>query len=70
MDLKGIIGDLGMTKIMLNPDVKPVKKRPYHLNLKYKEKVYLELDKMLTVGIIDHVEEFDWASPMVVQEKK
>jgi len=69
-ELKGIIGDLGVMKVMLKPDVKPVKKRPYHLNLKYKEKVHLELDKMLAVGIIEPVEETDWVSPMVVQEKK
>ena len=28
-DLKGIIGDLGMMKITLKPDAKPVKQRPY-----------------------------------------
>ena len=70
MDLKGIIRDLGMMKITLKPDMKPVKKRPYHLNMKYKEKVYLELDKILTIGIIEPMEEYDWVSPMVVQEKK
>jgi len=69
MDLKGIIGDPGMMKIMLKPDVKLVKKRPYRLNPKYKEKVYLELYKMLAVGIIEPVEESDWVSIMVVQEK-
>ena len=53
-------------KITLNPNTKPVKKRPYHLNPKYKEKVCLELDKMLEVGIIEPVEESDWVSPMVV----
>ena len=42
----------------------------YHLNLKYKEKVRIELDKMLVAGIIEPVEESDWVSPMVVQEKK
>ena len=70
MDLKGIIGDLGIMKITLKPDVKPVKQRPYRLNLKYKEKVRQELDKMLDTGIIDLVEESDWVSPMMVQEKK
>jgi len=69
-DLKGIIGDLGVMKITLKPDVKPVKQRPYHLNTKYKEKVQLELDKMLMAGIIEPIEESDWVSPMVVQEKK
>lgn len=68
--LKGIIRDLGIMKITLKPDAKPIKQRPYHLNLKYKEKVCLELDKMLAVGIIEPIEEPDWVSPMVVQEKK
>lgn len=53
-------------KITLKPDAKLVKKRPYHLNPKYTEKVNLELDKMLMTGIIEHVEEYDWVSPMVV----
>lgn len=69
-NLKGIIGDLGMMNITLKPNVKLVKQRPYCLNIKYKEKVRLELDKMLAVGIIELVEESDWVRPMVVQEKK
>jgi len=69
-ELKGIIGDLGIMNIMLKLDTKLVKKISYYLNPKYKEKVRLELDKMLTVGIIEHIEEYDWVSPMVVQEKK
>lgn len=59
-----------MMKITLKPDAKPIKQRPYCLNPKYKEKVRLELDKMLEAGIIEQMEEFDWVSPMVVQEKK
>ena len=35
-DLKGIIGNLGMMKITLKPDVKPVKQWPYCLSPKYK----------------------------------
>src|SRR5712692_3215902 len=30
----------------------------------------MELDKMLAAGIIEPVEESEWGSPMVVQEKK
>jgi len=40
------------------------------LNAKYKAKVRKELDKMLAAGIIEPIEEFDWVSPMIVQEKK
>ena len=66
LDIKGIIGDLGIMKITLEPDVKPVKRRPYHLNPKYKEKVCIELDTMLVIGIIEPTKESDWVSPMVV----
>lgn len=37
--LKGIIGNLDIMKITLKLDVKPIKKRLYRLNAKYKEKV-------------------------------
>lgn len=57
--LKGIIGDLGVMKITLNLDTKPIKQRPYRLKPKYKEKVHQEPDKMLEVGIIEPIEEFD-----------
>ena len=69
-DLKGIIRDLGVMRITLKLDAKPVKQRPYCLNPKYTEKVYVELVKMLAVGIIEPVEESDWVSPMVVLENK
>jgi hypothetical protein len=36
------------------------------LNPKYKEKVRKELDKILASGIIEHVEESEWVSPVVV----
>ena len=69
-EMKGILGDIGEMKIPLKKDAKPVKQRPYRLNPKYKEKVRMELDKMLATGIIEPVEESEWVSPMVVQEKK
>ena len=53
--LKGIVGDLGMMKITLKTDTKTVKQWPYCLNLKYKEKVHEELDKMLAARIIEPV---------------
>jgi len=34
LDLKGIIGNLGVMKITLKLDAKPVKQRPYRLNPK------------------------------------
>lgn len=70
LDLKGIIGDPGVMKITIKSDTKPMNQRPYCLNLKYKERVHLELDKMLVAGIIESVEEYDWVSLIVVQENK
>jgi hypothetical protein len=40
------------------------------LNPIYKQKVKAKIDRMLEVGIIELVEELEWISPMVVQEKK
>jgi hypothetical protein len=65
-DMKGIKGPMGKMRIPLKLDLKPVKKRPYRLNPKYKEKVKIELDRMLEAGIIEPVEESEWISPMVV----
>lgn len=69
-EMKGILGDLGVMKVPLKKGVKPVKQRPYRLNPRYKEKVRQELDTMIAAGIIEPVEESEWVSPMVVQDKK
>ena len=66
LEMKGILGDLGEMKILLKPDAKPVRQRPYCLNLRYKEWVRDELDWMLNAGIIESIEESKWISPMVV----
>jgi hypothetical protein len=66
-EMKGIAGDLGEMKIPLKPGAKPVRQGPYRLNMKYKEKVKDEIDRMLDAGIIELVEESEWISPMVVQ---
>jgi hypothetical protein len=68
--MKGIKGHMGEMNIPLKLDARPVKKRPYILNPKYKEKVKIELDRMFEAGIIEPVEESEWISPMVVQDKK
>ena len=57
-------------RISLKEGVKPVRQHPYRLNPRYKEKVRQELDKMIVAGIIEAVEESEWVSPMVVQDKK
>jgi hypothetical protein len=69
-DMKGIKGPMGEMKIPLRPDARPIKKRPYTLNPKYKQKVKIELDRMMEAGIIEPIEEFEWIIPMVVQDKK
>jgi hypothetical protein len=55
--MKGIKGPMGEMRIPLNPNARPFKQRPYRLNPKYKEKVKIELDRMLEAGIIEPVEE-------------
>jgi hypothetical protein len=51
-------------------DGRLVKQIPYRLNPKYKEKLKVELDRMLEVGIIEPFEESECIIPMVVQDKK
>jgi hypothetical protein len=68
--MKCIKVPMGEMRIPLKLGAKIVKQRPNRLNLKYKEKVKIELDKMLEAGIIEPVEESEWISPMVVQDKK
>ena len=68
--MKGILGDLGEMKIPLNLDAKLVRQRPYQLNLRYKERVKDELDRMLDAGIIEPIKDLEWISPIVVQDKK
>ena len=68
--MKGILGDLGEMKIPLKPDAKLLRQRLYHLNPRYKVRVKDELNRVLDVGIIEPVEESEWISPMVVQDKK
>jgi hypothetical protein len=64
--MKVIKGPMGEMKIPLKPDGRLVKQRPYRLNPNYKEKLKIELDRMLEVGFIELVEESEWISPMVV----
>lgn len=46
-DLKRIVRDLGMMKLNVILDAKPVKQFQFWLNPKYKEKVREELNKLL-----------------------
>ena len=66
LEMKGILGDLGEMTILLNPNAKLVRQRPYRLNPWYKERVKAGLDRMLDAGTIEPIEESEWISPMVV----
>ena len=69
-EMKCISWELGEMKMPLKPKARPVRQRPCRLNPVYKKKVKVEIDQMLEVGNIEPVEELEWISPMVVQEKK
>jgi len=69
-ELKGMKGDLGEMKIELNPNYNPIKYRPYRLNSRVQEKVKKEIDRMLAIGLIFHVDEDEWIIPMVIQSNK
>lgn len=69
-ELKGIKGDLGEMKIVLKPNFKLVKHRPYHLNPRVKEKVKKEINIILTNGLIFPVDEVEWIIPISIQSKK
>ena len=56
--------------IPLKPDSKPVKHRLYRLNLRYKENVKIELERILDATILEPIEESEWIIPMLVLEKK
>lgn len=69
-ELKGIKGSLIEMKIVLKPGTQLVKNRLYRLNLRVKEKVKREIDKMLDAGIIFLVNEAEWINPIVIQNRK
>jgi hypothetical protein len=68
--MKDIEGELGEMNIPLKLEARPVRQRPYRPNPIYKQKVKEKIDRMLEAGIIEPIEESEWISPMVVQEKK
>jgi len=45
--MKGIARELGEMNIPLKPEAKPMCQRPYMINMRYKEKVKDEIDRML-----------------------
>ncbi|KAH9292824.1 hypothetical protein KI387_041999, partial [Taxus chinensis] len=59
-ELKGIHHSLGEMKIKLKEGAHLIWKRPYRMNLNLHVKVKEEIDKMITSGIIEAVEESEW----------
>ena len=60
---------MGEIIIELLLDAKPIKKRPYKLDHKYKAIVKQKID-MLKDGIIHPIDQSKWDTPTVVQTKK
>jgi hypothetical protein len=57
LGMKGIERELGEMNIPLNQEVRPIRQRSYILNPIYKEKVKIEIDMMLEVGVIEPIED-------------
>ena len=57
-------------KIELNIDSILVKRGPYCLNPRIKEKVKKEIDRMLIDGLIFPVDKAEWISPIMIQTNK
>jgi hypothetical protein len=68
IEIKGIAGELGVMKIPLKPETRPVRQRSYILNPVYKQKVITGIDQMLEDVIIEPIEEYEWINPMVFKE--
>lgn len=68
--MKGIKGEVEEMKIALKPHAKPINKRPYRLNPRVKQTVKAEIEKIFTTSLIFPVEQSDWISPIVIQDKK
>jgi len=51
--MKAIVREIGEMKIHLKLDAKRVRKRQYKLNSLYKQKVKLEIDRMMEERIIE-----------------
>jgi hypothetical protein len=70
MEMKGITREQGEMKIPLRPKARIIRQQTYRLNPIYKHKVKDYIDRMFEVDIIEPVEELEWISSMVVQDKK
>nr|GEX88991.1 hypothetical protein [Tanacetum cinerariifolium] len=69
-DLKGISPSLCMRRIVMDPDVKPSRDAPRHLNPNMKYVVKKEVLKWLDAGIIYPISDSIWVSPTQTVPKK
>jgi hypothetical protein len=65
-EMKGIAEDLGEMKIPLRPEARSIRQQAYRLSPIYKQKVKVEIDRMILADIIESVEELEWIRLMVV----
>jgi len=68
--LKGIPLDIAQHWIELDTSIPLVHQARYWLNFNYAAIVKHDMDKLLAIGFIKHVEEVTWLSPIVVMPKK
>jgi hypothetical protein len=68
--LKGIKGGLWEMKIELKPYAKSIKKIPYRLNPRVRQKFKEEIDIILAFGLIFPLKKFNWISPIIIWDKK
>jgi len=57
-------------KIILKPNIKPVKHQLYRIKHRVKEKVKKEIEFFLAVRLIFLVDEVDWSSLIVIHNKR
>jgi hypothetical protein len=73
MDIQKIERDstiVGQHKIELDPTIPPAHRAKYKENPNYVTTVKQNIDKLLTTGFIQSVEEVIWLSPIIIVPKK
>ena len=65
-DLKGVLSELCVHRILLIEGAILVWKQPYRMNKNYVARVTEEINRMLEAGIIFKVQTSEWVSPIVI----
>ena len=53
-------------RIKLKPKSRLVKHSPYWINVRFKEKVKKDIDRMLVAGLIFPIDKVEWISPIMI----